>query len=58
MAIGSFINERTTVKFIRLMNQFNSGEINQEKLIESLQKLRDEHMEEINEARRMGLVDI
>ena len=58
MVIGSFINERTTVKFIRLMNQFNSGEINQEKLIESLQKLRDEHMEEINEARRMGIVDI
>ena len=58
MGVGSFINERTTIKFVRLMNQYNSDTINQEQLIESLQKLRDEYMEEINEARRMGIADI
>lgn len=55
MAIGSFIHERIVVKFVRQMNQYNSGTINQEQLIESLQKLRDEYMEDVNEARKMGL---
>ena len=55
MAIGSIIHEWTVIQFIRQMNQYNSGAINQEQLIESLQKLRDEYMEDVNEARKLGI---